>query len=415
VEKGDKMIKKILKGAGTLLAAGVYLSGCAAGVTSDEDYRTLEDFDVLLNDVVSDGKLTGSEILKVYDASSVYPELLADIENQQQIAEGKIKALEKIEIDTPSALFLSNTAPIIDIYKKEFGPDNDITLTPEHQDYILQELEKMNISSLEDLKMRLDLRMGKIQSKLASNESLSLQDAISLQEIIKNDRILKEKKNNIETEITNYESIVKDLEDKKRKIEGMRAINEAAEVDIEKYSQRYLIDWEYDYSGGTLTDDAIKSYLQQELGLKVKLNDIPHKDAKFASLYATAASSILTGLFAYYATRDGRAVYLPGFVFIGELIVCDSFLDTAFPTSTLAYYLSSGIRAAVPAVAGFFALNSLIEGRKTGQNTNVKVAPSKKKEKERKEEKEKFPDVWIKIPKDEEDEKIPNVWKKKGV
>jgi hypothetical protein len=273
----------------------------------------------------------------------------------------------------------------------------------------------MNISSLdldEDLKMRLDLRMRKIKSKLASNESLSLQDAISLQEIIKNDRILKEKKNNIETEITNYESIVKDLEDKKRKIEGMRAINEAAEVDIEKYSQWYFINWAYDYSGETLTGGAIKSYLQQELGLKVKLNDIPHKDAKFASLYATAASSILTGLFAYYATRDGGALKdLPVFVFMGEVAFCDLFLDALFPTSTLAYYLSSGIRAAVPAVAGLYALNSLIEGRKTGQNTNVKIAPSKKKEKERKEEKEEFPDVWIKIPKDEEKDEVPNVWK----
>jgi putative N-acetylmannosamine-6-phosphate epimerase len=137
----------------------------------------------MLNDVVSDGKLTGSEIMKIYNVTSAVP---------------YTKLLEDIENNVPSALFLSNTAPIIDIYKKEFGPDNDIiTLTPEHQDYILQELEKMNISSLdldEELKTRLDLRMRKIQSKLASNESLSLQDAISLQEIIKNNRPLNEKK-----------------------------------------------------------------------------------------------------------------------------------------------------------------------------------------------------------------------------
>jgi hypothetical protein len=288
---------------------------------------------------------------------------------------------------------LSNIEPIIDVYKKEFGTNNydGVILTPEHHDYILQELERMNISSLdldEDLKMRLDLRMGKIQKKLANNRSISLQDAISLQEIIKNDRPLNEK----------------------RKIEGMRTINRAAAADIEKYSQWYHIYWVCDYSEEALTDDAIKSYLQQELELKVKLNDIPHKDAKFASLYATAASSILTGLFAYYATRDKVcAVAIPSYA---EFWICDTFLDMWFPTSTLAYYLSSGIRVALPAVAGLYALNSLIEERKTGQNTNVKVAPSKKEEKERKEEKEKFPDVWIKIPKDEEDEKIPNVWKR---
>jgi pterin-4a-carbinolamine dehydratase len=354
VEKGDKMIKKILKGAGTLLAAGMYLSGCAAGVTSDEDYRTLKDFDVLLDDVVSDGKLTGSEILKIYNVTSAVP---------------YTKLLEDIENNVPSALFLSNIEPIIDIYKKEFGPDNDITLTPEHQDYILQELEKMNISSLdldEDLKTRLDLRMHKIQSKLASNESLSLQDAISLQEIIKNDRLLNEK----------------------RKIEGMRAINKAAEADIQKFSKFYqtyaFLAEEGWVSKQATTDDAIRDYLQQQkLTLEVRdIGEIPHRDAKFASLYATAASSILTGLFAYYATRDKNVAVIPGIVFISEFMYCDFFLDSAFPTSTLVYYLSSGIRAAVPAVAGLYALNSLIEGRKTGQNTNVKIAPSKKKEKE---------------------------------
>jgi hypothetical protein len=236
--------------------------------------------------------------------------------------------------------------------------------------------------------------MGKIQKKLANNRSISLQDAISLQEIIKNDRPLNEKK----------------------KIEGMRTINEAAEVDIEKYSQRYFIDWAYDYSGGTLTDDAIKSYLQQELGLKVKLNDIPHKDAKFASLYATAASSILTGLLVYYAWHKEKdalemASTLSCLIFMGEFAVCDVILDAGFSTSKVAYYLSSGIRVAVPAVVGLGELTGVPmpdEKEETGQDTGIKNAPSKKKEKEE------FPDVWIEIPKDGEDEKIPNVWKKKG-
>jgi hypothetical protein len=205
--------------------------------------------------------------------------------------------------------------------------------------------------------MRLDLRMYQIQNKLANNKSLSVWDVVSLQEIIKNDRVLNEKKNNIETEITKYESIIKGLEDKKGKIEGMRAINEAAEVDIEKYSQRYFIDWVRDYSGETLTDDAIKSYLQQELRLKVKLNDIPHKDAKFASWYATLASSALTGLFAYCAWRkyeDGgsSAFALSSLILIPEFLICDALLDPLLPTSKLAYYISSGIRIAVPTVVG---------------------------------------------------------------
>jgi hypothetical protein len=129
------------------------------------------------------------------------------------------------------------------------------------------------------------------------------------------------------------------------------------------------------------------------------------------------ASSILTGLLAYYVWREDEDALTLAFLtssstFVGEFLICDTILDLFFPTSKLAYYLSSGIRVALPAVAGFFALNSLIEERKTGQNTNVKIAPRKKKEKERKKEKEKFPDVWIKIPKDEKDEKIPNVWKR---
>jgi hypothetical protein len=235
-----------------------------------------------------------------------------------------------------------------------------VPITPDHQDYILQELEKLNVSSLDldkTYEASLNIRMHEIQRKLANNESLSVWDVVSLQEIIKNDRVLNEKKNNIETKITKYESIIKGLEDKKRKIEKMRAINEAARVDIEKYSQTYFIDWVHDYSRKTLTDDAIKSYLQQELELKVKLNDIPHKDAKFASWYATLASSALTGLFAYYAWHNyergvSNALSLSYSILLLEFLLCDTVLDAFFPTSKLAYYLSSGIRIAIPTVAG---------------------------------------------------------------
>jgi hypothetical protein len=237
------------------------------------------------------------------------------------------------------------------------------------------------------------------------------------------------------------------LEDKKRKIEAIRTINEAAEADIQKFSGRYytgLILRDSGQEGGwegwptreATTDNAIRNYLGKNLRLEVcDINEIPHKDAKFASIYATAASSILTGLFVYYATRDdetlkalppfvsyairdaGPVKAFPVYVFTGEFVFCDMILDGWFPTSKLAYYLSSGIRVAVPAIAGLFALNSLIKGRKTGQNTNIKVAPSKKKEKEgeekeRKEEKEEFPDVWTEIPKDEEKDEVPNVWKR---
>jgi hypothetical protein len=203
----------------------------------------------------------------------------------------------------------------------------------------------------------------------------------------------------------------------------MRTINKAAEADIQKFSEYYytfsLAIFSKYWSKEAATDDAIRDYLEQQtLTLNVcNIDEIPHQDAKFASLYATAASSFLTGLFAYLALRDegytlDSVTCLSFRIFAVEFVICDILLDDFFPTSTPAYYLSSGIRATIPAVAGLYALNSLIEERKTGQNTNVKVAPSKKKEKEG-EKKEKFPYVWIKIPKDEKGKEIPNVWKKK--
>jgi hypothetical protein len=235
-----------------------------------------------------------------------------------------------------------------------------VPITPDHQDYILQELEKLNVSSLDldkTYEASLNIRMHEIQRKLANNESLSVWDVVSLQEIIKNDRVLNEKKNNIETGITKYESIVNGLEDKKRKIEGLRKINLAAAEDIRKFSEYYDTSGCWTKEAGT--DDAIRDYLQQQnLKLEVwDMGDIPHQDAKFASIYATLASSALTGLFAYcawhkYERGVSHALTLSYLTLISEFFLCDGVLDALFPTSKLAYYISSGIKIAVPTVVG---------------------------------------------------------------
>jgi hypothetical protein len=219
--------------------------------------------------------------------------------------------------------------------------------------------------------------MYQIQSKLANNESLSLREAISLQEIMKNDQTLKKKKSKIYAEIAKYESLITDLENKKKRVEVVSAINRAAESDVQKFSKYYFIlpfcfeDTGDEEPEEVSTDDAIPNYLGN-ISTVCNLDEIPHQDAKFASIYATLASSALTGLFFYYAWRDnyearGLVPILSTFILSGEFLVCDMVLDAFYPTSTLAYYVSSGIRIAIPTIVGGFILaekiNSFAESR----------------------------------------------------
>jgi hypothetical protein len=243
-------------------------------------------------------------------------------------------------------------------------------ILPKHQKYILQELEKLNISSLDldkTSETRLEIRMHEIQNKLAGGGNLTVLDIVSLQNIIEKDRSISLK-----------EQSIKELEIQKNKLKKLRAINQAAEADIQKFSEHYYA-WEKlkgkgDWTKDAGTDDAIRNYLQRQiLPLEVwNINEIPHQDAKFASIYATLASSALTSLFFYYTWRGDRyalpnAALFSIFTLGAEILLCDVALDAGFPTSKLAYYISSGIRIAVPTIVGGFILaekiNSFAESR----------------------------------------------------
>jgi hypothetical protein len=339
------------------------LAAPAAGYTTDGNYEVhdirdaINELDAYLNEVVSDGYLEGEELLEINAKTSFLSNLTA------------VNISEKI--DDPISDIKKELEDIFLPYSKEFDLANvdttKIELLPEDSDVVRKSYEELinsNLTLSTEIEKRLKIRGREISTRLANNESLTVNDLVSLNKIL---------------------SDISPQQITEEKINGIKEINTASRKDIEYLSRLYNIPAGKFYPADLeeiKTDDVIMRYTGCDPLMFSRLDKVPHNDKPFDDIEASIVSTGLTGLFFYlgrrnksYAYQDAHFVALvTGFC---ELVLLDALLeDLLLPYGRNGYLVASAVRVLPPALlGGYYGGRSLLEGVKNFKDERTGLRP----------------------------------------